>query len=51
MYSLFREKVQLFRGMHSAMYAYSAGGAVNLAAEAKAEQVYKAFEGTVMLAL
>ena len=39
------------RAMHSAMYAYSAGGAVNLAAEAKAEQVYKAFEGTVMLAL
>ena len=40
-----------YRAMHSAMYAYSAGGAVNLAAEAKAEQVYKAFDGTVMLAL
>jgi glyoxylase-like metal-dependent hydrolase (beta-lactamase superfamily II) len=40
-----------YRAMHSDMYAYSTGGAVNLAAEAKAEQVYKAFEGTVTLPL
>ena len=40
-----------YRAMHSSMYAYSAGGTVNLVVEARAETVYKAFEGTVEIEL
>ena len=40
-----------YRAMHSDMYAYGTGGTANLVAEAKAKEVYKAFEGTVELEL
>ena len=35
-----------YRAMHSNMYANGTGGTINLVAEAKADEVYKAFEGT-----
>ena len=35
-----------YRAMHSNMYANTEGGTMNLVAEAKADYVYKSFEGT-----
>lgn len=40
-----------YRAMHSEMYAYGTGGTTNLVVEARAKEVYKAFEGTVTLTL
>ena len=40
-----------YRAMHSDMYAYGTGGTANLVAEARANEVNKAFEGTVEIEL
>lgn len=40
-----------YRAMHSNMYANGEGGMINLVAEAKADEVYKAFDGNATIEL